>query len=203
MSALPESRAFFDSDEDLAGRIRRGDDAAFEEMYRRYAKPLAAVGSRILRDPVAGEDVAQTALLKAYRSMRGGTVPLHVKPWLYRIAENVAFSAHRARRDIVVEEIEDTPAPTDESGFDREAWLENSVSGHVKGRSFEYTHMRVTVDGDTAVADSLLAFEGTIGGKDWSTKAWCTDVWSRRSAGWQVIKRHSSPAVGRGGAMKA
>ena len=86
---------------------------------------------------------------------------------------------------------------------DREAWLENSVSGHVRGRSFEYTHMRVTVDGDTAVADSLLAFEGTIGGKDWSTKAWCTDVWSRRSGGWQVIKRHSSPAVGRGGAMKA
>jgi RNA polymerase sigma-70 factor (ECF subfamily) len=123
MSALPEERALLDSDEDLAARIRRGDDVAFEEMYRRYVKPLAAVGSRILRDPVAGEDVAQTALLNAYRSMRRGTVPLHVKPWLYRIAENVAISAHRARRDVVVDEIDEAAAPVDDSGFDREAWL--------------------------------------------------------------------------------
>ena len=86
---------------------------------------------------------------------------------------------------------------------DRATWLEGAVGGHVRGTAFEYTHLRVTVDQDTAVTDSLLAFEGTIGGKEWSTSAWCTDVWSRSSGRWQVIKRHSSPPVGRSGAMKA
>ena len=86
---------------------------------------------------------------------------------------------------------------------DRATWLESAAGGHVRGKAFEYTQMRVTVDGDTAVTDSLLTFDATIAGKDWSTKAWCTDVWSRRSGSWQVVKRHSSPAVGRGGAMKA
>ncbi len=86
---------------------------------------------------------------------------------------------------------------------DRATWLETATSGHVQGSSFQYTHMRVTVDGDTAVTDSLLAFIGRIGGKDWSSSAWCTDVWSRSSGRWQVVKRHSSPAVGRGGSMKA
>lgn len=86
---------------------------------------------------------------------------------------------------------------------DRATWLESAISGRVQGSSFAYTHMRVTIDGDTAVTDSLLAFVGTIGGKEWSTSAWCTDVWSRSSGRWQVVKRHSSPAVGRGGSMTA
>ncbi len=86
---------------------------------------------------------------------------------------------------------------------DRATWLESAINGQVQGTSFEYTQMRVTIDGETAVTDSLLAFVGTIGGKTWSTSAWCTDVWSRRSGHWQVVKRHSSAVVGRAGAMTA
>lgn len=85
---------------------------------------------------------------------------------------------------------------------DRATWIDNSVNGRIRGTAFEYSHMHVTVDGDTAVTDSLLTFEATIDGKDWSTKAWCTDVWARKAGGWQVVKRHSSPAVGREGAMR-
>jgi len=86
---------------------------------------------------------------------------------------------------------------------ERATWIENAVNGRIRGTAFAYRDMRVTVDGDTAVTDSLLTFEATIDGKDWSTKAWCTDVWSRRAIGWQVVKRHSSPAVGKVGEMRA
>lgn len=86
---------------------------------------------------------------------------------------------------------------------DRATWIDNAVNGKVRGSAFEYTHLRVMVDGDAAVTDSLLTFEASIDGKDWSTKAWCTDVWSRRGGRWQVMKRHSSPPVGRAGAMQA
>lgn len=92
---------------------------------------------------------------------------------------------------------------TTDSLVDRATWIANSVDGSVRGSAFAYHHMHVTVDGDTAVADSLLQFEATIDGKDWSTRAWCTDVWTRRAGRWQVLKRHSSPPVGREGAMRA
>jgi RNA polymerase sigma factor (sigma-70 family) len=124
MAALPEERTLPDSDEQLAARIGRGDDAAFDELYRRYAKPLTGFAARILRDHAAGEDVAQTALMNAFRSIRGGTVPLAVRPWLYRIAQNTAITAHRSRRGEIVEpEFADIPARTADSGFDRDVWV--------------------------------------------------------------------------------
>jgi RNA polymerase sigma-70 factor (ECF subfamily) len=124
MAALPEERTLPDTDEQLAARIGRGDDGAFDELYRRYAKPLTGFAGRILRDPAAGEDVAQTALLNAFRSIRGGTVPLSVRPWLYRIAQNAALTAYRSRHGEIVEpEIEESPARAADTPFDREAWL--------------------------------------------------------------------------------
>jgi ketosteroid isomerase-like protein len=92
---------------------------------------------------------------------------------------------------------------TSDGLVDRATWIDDAIGGRVRGTAFEYSQMRVTVDGDTAVADSLLRFEGSIDGKDWSTTAWCTDVWSRRSGGWQAVKRHASAMVGRAGAMRA
>jgi RNA polymerase sigma-70 factor (ECF subfamily) len=124
MAALPEERTLPDTDEQLAARIGRGDDVAFDELYRRYAKPLTGFAGRILRDPAAGEDVAQTALLNAFRSIRGGTVPLSVRPWLYRIAQNAAVTAYRSRHGEIAEpEIEELPARAGDTAFDREAWL--------------------------------------------------------------------------------
>ena len=70
---------------------------------------------------------------------------------------------------------------TTDALVDRAAWINDSLSGRVRGTAFDYQHMHVTIDGDTAVTDSLLAFEAKIDGKDWSTSAWCTDVWSRSS----------------------
>jgi RNA polymerase sigma-70 factor (ECF subfamily) len=80
-----------DLDERLTAAVASGDHAAFEELYRRYARPLAAYGARILRDRSRGEDVAQTALMRAYDALRRGTEPLRVKPWLYKIALNTAL----------------------------------------------------------------------------------------------------------------
>lgn len=84
------------SDEQLTGAIAAGDAAAFDELYRRYARPLAVYGARVLRDPSGGEDVAQVTLTRAYRALQRGTQPLRVKPWLYKIALNAALE-QRAR----------------------------------------------------------------------------------------------------------
>ena len=63
------------SDEQLGSRLASGEAAAFDELYRRYVNRLAAYGSHLLGDGSAGDDVAQTTLLKAYTALRAGRVP--------------------------------------------------------------------------------------------------------------------------------
>lgn len=88
------------SDEQLATRVRAGDAAAFDELYRRYLHPLTLYGARLLGDRSAGEDVAQAALMNAYQALRRGSEPRHVKAWLYRIAHNVALEQIERPRDV-------------------------------------------------------------------------------------------------------
>jgi RNA polymerase sigma factor (sigma-70 family) len=83
------------SDEQLVCAIAAGDRDAFDELYRRYARPLANYGGRVLRNHSRGEDVAQTALTRAYEALQRGTTPLRVKPWLYKIALNTALEQQR------------------------------------------------------------------------------------------------------------
>ena len=88
------------SDERLGGCLAKGEAAAFDELYRRYSHRLAAYAGNLLDDPAAGDDVAQTALLKAYQALRAGKVPDAVRPWLYRIAHNAAIDLTLRRREL-------------------------------------------------------------------------------------------------------
>ena len=98
MSALPHA---LPSDEELARRAGVGDAEEFEELYRRYARPLTAYAARTLRDSSAAEDVAQSALLNAYQALRRGSVPENTRAWLYRATRNAALDAIERRGEIV------------------------------------------------------------------------------------------------------
>ena len=87
------------SDEQLSVGLAAGDDDAWTELYRRYARPLAAYGGRILRDPSAGDDVAQVSLISAYQALKRGSRPRSLRPWLYRIARNEALAVMERRRE--------------------------------------------------------------------------------------------------------
>jgi len=93
------------SDESLGSRLAAGEAAAFDELYRRYVHRLAAYGAHLLGDGAAGDDVAQATMLKAYGALRDGRVPDRVKPWLYRIAHNVAVDLVVRRRDVPTAEL--------------------------------------------------------------------------------------------------
>jgi RNA polymerase sigma factor (sigma-70 family) len=95
MNAHPNSR--LTDDDELVRRFRRGDDAAFSEIDRRYRSALTAFARRMLRgsghDP---EDVVQDALIRAYRGLRVTDRPMALRPWLYMIVRNRAFDELRA-----------------------------------------------------------------------------------------------------------
>jgi RNA polymerase sigma factor (sigma-70 family) len=89
------------SDRRLVDLVRSGYDAAFEEIVRRYRRPLdrfagAIVGGR-------SEDVTQDALSKALTALRGAEAEIELRPWLYRIVRNTALNDLRDRAPAGVE----------------------------------------------------------------------------------------------------
>jgi RNA polymerase sigma factor (sigma-70 family) len=92
-------------DRRLVDLVRDGYDAAFEEIVRRYRRPLdrfaaAIVGGR-------SEDVTQDAFSKALLALRGTEAEIELRPWLYRIVRNTALNDLRGRGP-AVEELEET-----------------------------------------------------------------------------------------------
>lgn len=82
-------------DRRLVDLVRDGYDAAFEEIVRRYRRPLdrfaaAIVGGR-------SEDVTQDAFSKALPALRGSEAEIELRPWLYRIVRNTALNDLRDR----------------------------------------------------------------------------------------------------------
>lgn len=51
----------------------------------------------IVRDPEAAADIAQETFVRAYRA-GGPSGPSEIRPWLYRIATNLALNLQRSRR---------------------------------------------------------------------------------------------------------
>jgi RNA polymerase sigma-70 factor (ECF subfamily) len=73
----------------LVERARAGDEGAFEDLVRRYEKPIYYLALRFVKDEQAAADLAQTAFLKAFQGLQGFRQRSSFKTWLYRIAMNL------------------------------------------------------------------------------------------------------------------
>src|SRR3954465_10081427 len=86
------------TDGDLILRIGTGDRAAFELLYRRYARSVFGLALRRLGDRARAEDAVQETFTsiwrsaKSYRPERGPGAP-----WLYAVARNAIIDRSRAR----------------------------------------------------------------------------------------------------------
>jgi RNA polymerase sigma-70 factor (ECF subfamily) len=77
-------------DQQLVERVQRGDKAAFDLLVVKYQRKIFRLLSRLIRDPVEIEDVAQEAFVKAYRALPNFRGESAFYTWLYRIAINTA-----------------------------------------------------------------------------------------------------------------
>jgi RNA polymerase sigma-70 factor (ECF subfamily) len=111
-------------DERLLAQIADGDQAAFEVLYRRYARPVLALAQRRLGDAGKAEDALQEAFISVWRSAstyrpeRGAAVA-----WLYAVARNAIADRGRRRQEPLAEP-PDVPSP--DAGPDARAeqeWL--------------------------------------------------------------------------------
>ncbi|RMH41118.1 MAG: sigma-70 family RNA polymerase sigma factor [Deltaproteobacteria bacterium] len=87
-----------DSDTDLVERANRGDRGAFEELVRRYQRPLFYLALRYVKNEADAADVVQRAFVRAFRGLRRFRGEASVRTWLYRIAINLSLNHVRDRR---------------------------------------------------------------------------------------------------------
>ena len=81
----------------LVERCRRGDLAAFEELYRAHAGKLFSVACRMLGNPADAEDLLQEIFLSAHRKLDGFRGDSALGTWLYRLATNHCLDYLRSR----------------------------------------------------------------------------------------------------------
>lgn len=81
----------------LVERCRRGDLAAFEELYKAHAGKLFSVACRMLGNPADAEDLLQEIFLSAHRKLDGFRGESALGTWLYRLATNHCLDYLRSR----------------------------------------------------------------------------------------------------------
>ncbi len=102
------------SEHELVAAVRRGDDAAFGELYSRYRTRIGSYILGMVGDHGRAEDIAQEVFISALRRMRESGRPIAFKPWIYEIAKNASIDEFRRTRraqEVPLDHDEDSEAP--------------------------------------------------------------------------------------------
>ncbi len=82
-------------EQSLVQRARAGDAAAAVELVRRHKDGVYMLALRLVADRELAADVAQEALVKAWRGLRTFRGDSLVSTWLHRITVNTAWTMRR------------------------------------------------------------------------------------------------------------
>lgn len=99
-------------DDALLARFAAGDQSAARLLAERHTGRVLAVATRMLNNPTEAEDVAQEAMLRAWKnaaSWRPGEAKFST--WLHKVAVNLCYDRLRKRR---TKPLEDAPEPVDD-----------------------------------------------------------------------------------------
>ncbi len=94
------------SDERLIALVRRGNNAAFETLVARYQSRLLAFCRHMLGSREDAEDVLQEVFAASFNAIVADDRPIHVRPWLYRIARNRSLNHLRRVQPIGVDSMD-------------------------------------------------------------------------------------------------
>ena len=121
------------TDGELIAISIRGREDCFEELVRRYQRPITGYVYRILNNYDASLDVTQEVFIKVYNSLARYRSDYKFSTWLYRIAHNAAIDFLR-RNSVNPQSLEtetadgsfqlqvESPRPTPEQERERSEW---------------------------------------------------------------------------------
>ena len=79
------------TDGELIEKALGGREDGFEELVRRYQRPITGYVYRMLNNYDAALDVTQEVFIKVYNSLEKYSAEYKFSTWLYRIAHNAAI----------------------------------------------------------------------------------------------------------------
>lgn len=92
------------TDEELVARSVAGDHDSFNQLIRRWERPIYALAFRVLGREDDARDVCQEAFLRAFRALPGFKGEAKFSSWLYRITLNLCRDwLRRKKRTPVVQ----------------------------------------------------------------------------------------------------
>jgi RNA polymerase sigma-70 factor (ECF subfamily) len=95
-------------------RAARGDERAFEALIRPYADVTYRLCLRMMGNEEDAADMAQEAMVRAWRSLSSYKGQSRFSTWLYRVTSNVCLDELRRRKNGPSESIQEMM----ESGFE-------------------------------------------------------------------------------------
>lgn len=98
------------SDNELLDGLRRGDPAAFKELYSRHFRRIHNYAIRKLGDPAEAEDVTQDVFEAVFCCIDRFEGRAELVVWIYGIARNVINNRLRRRGGVRLVSIDDIPA---------------------------------------------------------------------------------------------
>jgi RNA polymerase sigma-70 factor (ECF subfamily) len=83
---------------DLMRLFQEGDEAAFQELVRRFKEPIVSFAMRMLNDREKALDVAQETFINVFTHAESYRPVASFTGWLYRIAYNLAINEIRRQK---------------------------------------------------------------------------------------------------------
>jgi RNA polymerase sigma-70 factor, ECF subfamily len=126
------------TDEELVARSIGGDANSFNELIKRWERPIYALAYRQIGREEDARDVCQETFLRAYRALSGFRGQAKFSSWLYRIALNLCRDwLRRERRTPVVAVSEDVDVIEMASKLEPSESIEDRVARHDLSRAVE------------------------------------------------------------------
>ncbi|HEV3468722.1 MAG TPA: sigma-70 family RNA polymerase sigma factor [Pyrinomonadaceae bacterium] len=94
------------ADGELVERAIAGREEGFEELVRRYQRPIVAYVYRMVGDYDAALDLTQEVFIKVYGSLGRYRPEFKFSTWIYRIAHNAAIDHLRRQGGVRTEDLE-------------------------------------------------------------------------------------------------
>lgn len=127
-STAQSASAAAKADADLADveRVLAGDVNAFEGIVRRWQGPLVNMAWRYCRDRGRAEEMAQDALVRAWRGLKQWRREGSFSTWLFALAANV-FRSELKRFPTVDVSMEDAPEPASRAAQENDLLMRQSA----------------------------------------------------------------------------
>lgn len=89
----------YDEDVILMLKLKKGDISAFEQIMKKYEKPVINTIYRFIGNRSQAEEIAQEVFVKVYNSARGYRPKAKFSTWLYKIVINLCLDKLRKKED--------------------------------------------------------------------------------------------------------